>query len=167
MSLNAKIDLVIQGMYGKVSDLASPNAPFNIPRRISFADGTSAGKADKFFGDTRTILASANDDIDLAGALADEFGAVLTFVKIKAIAVFANPANVNDVKVLPGATNPFNGPFSGTTPAIAVPPGGWALLTAPVNGWPVTAATGDILRISNGGAGTSVVYDIVLIGTSA
>jgi len=31
----------------------------------------------------------------------------------------------------------------------------------------VTASTGDILEIANGGGGTSVTYDIVIVGASA
>jgi len=31
----------------------------------------------------------------------------------------------------------------------------------------VVAATGDILRVANSGAGTSVNYDIIVIGASA
>jgi hypothetical protein len=36
-----------------------------------------------------------------------------------------------------------------------------------VSGWTVTAATGDLLKILNSSSGSSVVYDIVVIGTSA
>ena len=46
----------------------------------------------------------------------------------------------------------------------AVRPGGEALFVAPGTGWTVTPATGDLLRILNGGAGTPVTYDIMIIG---
>jgi hypothetical protein len=42
------------------------------------------------------------------------------------------------------------------------------LLVAPdAAGYAVTATTADILRVTNGGAGTSVVYEIVILGTSS
>jgi hypothetical protein len=31
----------------------------------------------------------------------------------------------------------------------------------------VTAGTGDILQVANSGAGTSVTYDIIVIGTTS
>ena len=33
-------------------------------------------------------------------------------------------------------------------------------------GWLVTAGTGDLLKIANGGAGSAVDYDIILIGAA-
>jgi hypothetical protein len=69
--------------------------------------------------------------------------------------------------VIGAGTNPFSGPLGGTLPTITVPPGGEVLLTAPVSGWTVTAATGDILKIVNSAGSTSVDYDIIIAGTSA
>ena len=166
MPLTATIDLALNATLTKASDLASPQAPFNVKRRAVFQDGVTAGKADKIFGDTRTILAAANDDLDLAGGLTDEFGVVINFAKIKAIVIAAAAGNVNDVKVGGAAANQFVGPFGAAAHTVSVPPGGLLVLTAPANGWAVTAATGDLLRIANA-AGSAVTYDIVIIGTSA
>mgnify|MGYP000488088098 CR=1 FL=1 len=61
----------------------------------------------------------------------------------------------------------FVGPFGSATHTVALPPGGNLILTAPASGWTVTAGTGDLLRVANSGAGTSVTFDIIIIGTSA
>jgi hypothetical protein len=51
---------------------------------------------------------------------------------------------------------------------VALPPGGTFLWVAPTAaGVAVTAATADLIDIVNSGAGTSVTYDIVIVGASA
>jgi hypothetical protein len=53
--------------------------------------------------------------------------------------------------------------------AFALGPGGIFLFVNPGAAGiaTVTAGTGDILRVDNSGAGTTVTFDIVIIGTSA
>lgn len=167
MSLQTVIDIALAANYTKVSDLAAPSAAFSLKSRVQLTDGTTAGKADKIFADSRTISASSNDDIDLAGSLTDEFGQALTFAKVKVIAIRAKDTNTNDVKLGGASSNQFVGPFGAAAHTVATAPGGVTVLIAPKDGWSVTAATGDILRVANSGAGSAVVYDIVIIGTSA
>jgi hypothetical protein len=41
-------------------------------------------------------------------------------------------------------------------------------MSAPdATGYPVTAATGDLVTLTNSAAGTSVTYDVIIIGSSA
>lgn len=149
-------------------DLASQVSQLQWSRGFALDSGVGANQADKIFSDTRTIAASGTDDLDLAGALTDAFGAVMTFVKVKAIGVSASPANVNNVVVGNAAANQFQGPFGAVTHTVAIAPGGMFLIARPdATGWGVTAGTGDLLRVTNGGAGTSVTYDVVILGTSA
>lgn len=129
--------------------------------------GTAASKADLIFSDTRTIAASSNEDLDLAGVLTGPLGTTLTFVKVKAIFVKAASGNTNSVVVKPASSNGFTGPFGASTHTLTIPPGGALLLAAPVSGWAVTAGTGDKINIANSSSGTSVDYDIVVVGTSA
>ena len=91
----------------------------------------------------------------------------LAFVSIKAIVISALAANTNNVEVKPATTNGFLGPFNAAADQLTIPPGGHIALYAPVSGWTVTAGTGDLLTITNSAAGTSVTYDIIIIGTSA
>lgn len=137
------------------------------PAEIQLLIGTTASKADKAFADTRTLAASANEDLDLAGSLLDPFGATLTFVKVKGIYVKAASGNTNSVKLKPAASNGFTGPFNAAADTVILPPGGFVVLAAPVSGWTVTAGTGDKINLANSAGSTSVTYDIVIIGTSA
>jgi hypothetical protein len=58
--------------------------------------------------------------------------------------------------------------FLAASDGIDVPPGGVFLWACPADGKvTVTASTGDLLNIDNSGAGTSVTYDVVIIGCSA
>ncbi|MCL4822566.1 MAG: hypothetical protein KJ067_25870, partial [Vicinamibacteria bacterium] len=117
--------------------------------------------------DRRTLAASANEDLDLAGSLVDAFGAVVSFAKVRALRIKAAPENTNNVVVKPGAANGFLGPFGAAAHTLTLPPGGEVLLVAPVAGWTVTPATGDLLNVANSGAGTSVTYEIEVLGASA
>ena len=119
---------------------------------------------------TQTIAASGSLTLGLnGGGLVDAFGSAIALLHVKAILLVASAGNVNDVQIGPGATNAFNGPFSGTTPAIAVSPGETLLLTKGTGsavGWAVTPSTGMNLKLANSGAGTGVTFSLVVLGTS-
>lgn len=166
MSLVATLRAAIAAHYLGPSHLASGVVDVPFAADLSLASGTGANQADLMYNDTLTIAASGSTSIDLAGAQADSFGAVLTFVKIKAILTVAAAANVNNIIVGNGA-NPALLGFASAAHTWAIPPGGSFMVTAPAAGWPVTGATSDILKLANSGAGTGVTFDIVIIGTSA
>lgn len=169
MGLLATIATSIRGTYTSTNDLSAVAQKFGdlLAPVITLESGTGSGQADKLFMDERTLAASATENLDLDGGLTDAFGAALTFVTVKAIMVVAKASNTNDVVIGGAASNGFVGPFGGTTPTVAVKPGGLALLVAPKTGWAVTASTGDILKMANSSSGTGVDYSIVIIGTSA
>lgn len=134
---------------------------------LTMATGIATGLADLLYAGTRTLALSTSEDLDLAGGLTDVFGATLTFVKIKMIYISAAAANTNTVVVGGAASNQFVGPFGASTHTIAIQPGATMKFIHPLTGWAVTAGTGDLLKVLNGGAGTSVTYDLVICGTSA
>jgi hypothetical protein len=151
----------VGGLVGTLS--ATTTGTFS----ASLATGTGASQADLIYQSSRTLAASTAENLDLAGVLADSFGAVLTFVKVKAIYIKASSANTNNVVVGGHATAAFLGPFVDSTDKQTIPPGGCVLWAAPVSGWTVTATTADLLKVENSAAGTSVAYDIAIVGTSA
>lgn len=167
MSLTTAIAAAIGGTYTGANDLGTPTFALAKAADLTLKSGTASGQADRLFADQRTLAASATEDLDLAGVLADPLGATLTFVRIKAILIRAAAANTNNVVVGGQTVNGFLGPFGAAAHTVAVPPGGALLLAAPQAGWAVTAATADLLKILNSGAGSSVTYDVVIVGTSA
>lgn len=150
------------------SDLTVPSANISFAQSIHLDNGTGANAADRLYADTNTLAASGTVDVDLAGTLTDALGAALTFARVKAIFIRAAVGNTNNVVLGGAASNQFVGPFGAAAHTIAVKPGGFLGMVAPdATGWPVTAGTGDLLRIANSGAGTGVTYDVVIIGASA
>lgn len=143
-------------------------APLSYAASVGFISGVGANQADKIFADNRTIAASSNDDIDLAGVLVDALGSTITFARLRGLFVKASAANTNTLVMGGGASNPITTILGGTTPTLTIRPGGWLGLMAPdATGYVVTATTADILRFTNGGAGSSVSYDLILVGASA
>lgn len=167
MALDTRIKLSLASVLTSALDLQTRTAPLNITKSVSLTNGTGANQANQVWADQRTIAASATDSIDLAGSLTDAFGAALTFARVKAVLVQAASTNVNNVNVTRPASNgaPL---FLAAGDGIPVRPGGLFLWVAPdVTGVAVTAGTGDLLDVVNSAAGSSVVYDIVVIGASA
>lgn len=165
MALDTKILVRVRATLTGVGDQGTPQVPIELLQSLALLTGTAASKADLIFSDQRTLAASATENLDLAGVLTDLLGNVLTFVKVKWIFAKAAAGNTNSV-IIGNGTNPFVGGFGAGTHTWTIPPGGFIFAAAPVSGWTVTAATADILKIANSGAGTSVTYDINIGGTS-
>ena len=167
MSLSTKIATYYIVSQTVTNDLVTVYFDMSKKDDDTLATGTGASQADLVFADTRTLAASATEDLDLAGSLVDALGNTLTFVKVKAIYIKAASGNTNNVEVTPAAANGFLGPFNAAADQVDIAPGGSMNLTAPVAGWTVTAGTGDLITITNSAGTTGVTYDIVIIGTSA
>jgi hypothetical protein len=165
--LQSEIIARVKGHLSGAADFGTPRADFDLNADVILKNGIGASQADLIFSDQRVLAASANETLDLAGALLDAIGAAAVFAKVKALLIRAANANVNNVVVGAAAANPFLGPLGGVTPTITLPPGGFVLLAAPVAGWAVGNGATDNLKIANSGAGTGVTYDIALLGTSA
>jgi hypothetical protein len=166
MTLQTTIDVNLTGLLAAALDLGAAQYAPTINKRITLLTGTGNGQADLMFTDTRTVSASSTDALDLAGSLSGPIGGTLTFVKVKGLLVRAAAGNANNVRVNRPATNgvPL---FLAASDGVDVLPGGLLLWVAPNTGVTVTPATGDLINIDNSGAGTSVTYDVVIIGTSA
>lgn len=167
-TLQTDIRVQLAATLQSVLDLVTNTAPLTNVTTFSWPSGVGAGQADLIFSDTRTLTASSTETLDLAGVLTDAYGNTLTFARVKGILVKAAVGNANDVQVGGNASNFFTNWILGTTPQIVVKPGGlFMLLANDAIGYAVTASTGDLLKIANSSSGTSVTYDIVIIGCSA
>lgn len=168
MTLSATIKATISAQHTKVIDLGTASMPIELLKALTLTDGTGANQADRIFTDTRTLSASANEDLDLAGgSLVDVFGNALTFARIKALFVTADAGNTNNVNVSRPAANgvPL---YLAAGDGEAVHPGSCILKAWPgVTAIPVTAGTGDLINFANSGAGTPVTYTVIIIGASA
>lgn len=172
MPLSTSIQMIVNANLtaAAVGNISTPANVIGLARPVELASGTGAvaGVADKAWDARRNILASANDDLDLAGVLLDAFGGAITFARIKGLFISALPGNINNLVIGAAGANPWI-TLLNATGTITLKPGdtiGAYSGAANAPGWPVTGGTGDILRVANGGAGTAVDYDIVIIGAS-
>jgi hypothetical protein len=168
MALTTELLVQLVTKLTKTLDLVTPEAAQTIKKALSLATGTGANQADKIFSDQRTIAASGTDTLDLnGGGLLDALGDAFNLARIKLLLVVAAAGNTNNVNVTRPAANgvPL---FLAAGDGLPVRPGGFFLWTAPdATAVPITAGTADLLDLVNSGGGTSVVYDIIIVGASA
>lgn len=166
MALTATIKLSVQAKLTRTADFEAASSTIGHALSIALTEGTGAGQADVIWKDTRTLAASANESLDLAGSLTNIYGVTAAFARIKAVIVTAAAGNTNDVNV----TRPANGVpmFLASGDGMPVRPGGGFAWIAPdATGVVVTASTGDLINFANSAGSTSVDYSVTIIGASA
>jgi hypothetical protein len=167
MPVTAEVRLSVTGHHTSAIDLGTGDFPFTLASSVSLSSGVAAGMVDREFTDTRTLVASATEDLDLAGVQTDPFGALITFATIKGIFIKAASGNTNNIHISrpAGATGvPL---FLAISDGFVLRPGYTFALFGSGAGITVTPASGDLITITNAAGGTSVSHDIVILGTSA
>jgi len=179
MGLTSKLAVSVTADYTKALDLTTGRVPLSKIYQAVLASGTAVGQADLVFHDQRTLVASASEDLDLAGVLADAFGATLTVVRVKGLIIAARGVtnsegvtttpNVNNVVVGAAAGAPWTTLLNSTGTVTLRPGAVFAAFAGDTDatGYAVTATTADLLKVANSAGGSSVTYDIVVIGASA
>lgn len=150
-------------------DLGDPKDSLDWSRSQAFTTGTGTNQADLLFHDSRTLAQGANEDIDLDSVLVPPVGggtfdaAEIVGFGIKNLATVAG-----DYITVGGAVaNPFINWVSAATDEVVVGPSGVILIWSPIDGYAVTAATGDLLNVANGSGANAITYEIVIVGRSA
>lgn len=168
MALSATAKLTLGAIQTLVNDLGTSTFPLNFSQSLSLTDGTGASQADRMFTDTRTLAASATEDLDLSGSLTNAFGTTVTFARIKLLLVFADAGNTNNVNVTRPASNGVPWALAAGD-GVAVAPGEFKLLLCrgDATAIAVTAGTGDLITFTNSAGSTSVTYTVIIIGASA
>ncbi|WKD36505.1 hypothetical protein [Streptomyces xanthophaeus] len=168
MPLITDVGITVSATNTKVTDFTTSTDPLIRRYAAHLESGSGAGKADRIFADQRTLAASANETLDLAGSLTDNLGVTTSFARVKFILVAAVSTNVNNVVIGANASADFVGLLNAAG-TVTLRPGAWfasASGSTDATGMVVTATTADLIKIANSGAGTSVVYDIIIIGNS-
>ncbi|MEE1814213.1 hypothetical protein PUR59_04155 [Streptomyces sp. SP18ES09] len=150
------------------SGLGTARVPAGLSRAVTLGSGTGAGNADKVYQARRTLAASGSEDLDLAGVLADAFGATISFAKVKGLFIAAAPGNTNNVVVGNASSNGW-ATLLNSTGTVTLRPGAVLAVVAgaaDATTYAVTATTGDLLKVANSAGSSSVSYDICIVGTS-
>ena len=166
-TLIAKIILKLQAtLENTTPELSSAKDQINREIIQSLTNGTGANQGNMLWHDQRTLGASATEDLDLAGVLADAFGVTQAFARVNTVVVVAAAGNTNNVNFSRTVTNgaPI---FLNSGDGIPIPPGGWAAICfgASAVAAAITAATADKITIANAAGGSSVTYDIFVFGS--
>jgi hypothetical protein len=165
MTLRADVDLRFHYKNTGTAELGgSAVDEFDLMVDVVLRNGTGTGQANKAWRDgDRSILASASENLDLSGTLTDRLGQPVVFTAIKAIIVRPKATNVTNLVLGAAASNAW-APLLGATGTLTLVPGFVMCLVGDVGaGYAVTAGTGDILKVANGGA-TDLLYDIAIVG---
>ena len=169
MALKASLASTFAAEQTKAFDLAAGAVPYAISRTFSWADGAGAGQANRIYQDRNTLAASGTIDVDLSGALLDVYGDPVVFARIKAIIMTAADANTNNI-IVGGVANGISTVLQpAATGTITLRPGAfWAVVAGASDaiGYVITAATADLLHIINSAGGTSVDYELIVIGSA-
>lgn len=162
-NVTAKLDIV-QLLAADLGSGGYAALPILLDWSAQLSNGTGAGQASQVYQDTGSLGASASVSLDLAGSLTNIFGVTITFTKIKLLAIRAAAANnvANNLLVSRPASNGLVW-FSAASDAFFLAPGAWNIFYDPV-GVTVTAATGDILTLTNSAGTNTIGYDIVIVG---
>jgi hypothetical protein len=161
VDLAVKLDL----KYVDSDDMNEKRGDFLWQVIDALTSGTGSDQSDLLFWDTRTLTATS-ENLDLAGSLSDVFDNTLTFVKIKAIVIQNTSTTATENLAVGGAaSNQFINWVANSSDIVNIGPSGIFVLWSPIDGYAVTAATGDLLKIDAGS--DTITYKIVLIGTSA
>jgi hypothetical protein len=170
MPLTSRISVAATAIQTAALDLGTAQAQLSKSYTVDLANGTAAGQVDRIFHDTRTLAASATEDLDLAGVLVDALGATLTFARVKGLIIAAAAGNTNNVIVGGASATQFASWLGAGTHTVTVRPGAVLSLmagSADAIGYVTAAGSTDLLKIANSSSGTSVTYDIVVLGCSA
>jgi len=167
MGFSGKVKLDVVAALTNPLDLSAPIDSLVYSHLVEFTTGAAANQANMLWHDKRTLAPSGTEDLDLAGVLVNGLGVTQTFVRIKALVFAASLANTNAVNVTRPAANgvPL---FLAAGDGIPLGPGAAFHWVAPsAAGVVVTPATGDLITVTNAAAGTSVDYDVIVIGASS
>lgn len=134
---------------------------------FDFGAGTASSQINQIYVGRRTLaLATLTDDLDLSGSLTNWAGETINFTNIKLALVYNEcEAAGENLWIGGGGSNSWIAPFaaSSTFKDTIYPNGIWHR-TAPLDGFTVTAGSGDILRIKHVGVSRNITYVIILLG---
>lgn len=155
------ISVVWNHTYVNALDLNNVTDKLAKTVKKSFTNGSGANKAQAVWTDSRSLLTTTSETLDL-NALVNAFG-TLSLSKVKAIMIYPTTATAGyRLLVSAGASNGWSACFGDASDVLRVDAGSPALLTSFVDGWTVDG-THKTIKIENPSGGT-VAYEILILG---
>jgi hypothetical protein len=116
-----------------------------LPLTFALVNGAGALGVEVQYNGLRTLGASGSEDLDLAGGLTNRKGKVITLTKLKILIVRTPAANTGNITLRTSITNGMVSLLSGDK--VLRPNSLEVIVTAHIDGWAVTAGTGDLIRV--------------------
>jgi hypothetical protein len=132
----------------------------------TLSDGANAGQANRMYMATGTIAGAGTLSIDLAASLANVFGSTITFARVKGFYFNLTSDTTSTSVTLGGAgSNPAILWFGNVNDTESVRNDGVSVhWCTDATAWAVTAATADILLITNADATNTATYKLFIVG---
>lgn len=176
MALSTRITHSIIGSL--TSDNSAVNGKLSVDLAsltITLANGSGNDQANRIYRSSRSLNASASEDIDLYdfGGATDALGQTYALAKVKVLAIRKTSTADDTAALTIGAasSNAWAGagtPFDGTSPTVSIYTGdtsGGGLLIYNPAGWTVTDASSHLLKIANGDSSNQITYEICVVGS--
>jgi hypothetical protein len=112
-----------------------------------------------------SIASGGSQSLDLSGSLEDLFGDACVFAKVYSLLVINLATATTKVVHVGGDSNHLPIFGAGADYAIVGPKGAFQVSSC-LDGWTVTAGTGDIVKVANPGGGTAISVAIAILGKS-
>ena len=170
-SLTGKIKIVSEWLFkNKVNTLAKQPPQEQGAKEYStdFAYGTGENQVNQHWLDSRIVTTSSlTDDLDFNGSLTNIFGESILLTTIREIVIKNKSTVAGDDLLIGGAVANAFTVIAGASPSasLLLRASGIFVLSAPLDGYDVSAGAEDTLRIEHAGTSEAINYDIILKGT--
>ena len=157
-------------LYSVNKDFADTLNAFSLASRLKLTSGTGVNQADILYQKEITLAASGTTTIDMNGATNDALNINMAMLTVVGIWVVNRSSQLVDsvgTLTLGGGTNPITGLFAGAAQTRKLLPGETLMnFCGNVGGLAtIVPATGDLINITNSGAGSST-FMFICIGRS-
>lgn len=162
-NLSGNTKILVNAIATKQGDLdtAVDNVLYTINNTLEF--GSTTTLVDQIFTDSRTIVASGTDSLDLYGGLTNTFGDTISFERVKFI-VIKNVSTDSSCILEVGGNSIIGNYVGGFYSTLAIND---YVCHGSALGWHITDSTHDSITISNDSSTEDAKYEIVIIGTQA
>ena len=163
-TVEATVTCQVEYSYSSVDLFGTTKEPAIFLQRSSYAE---TGETDRLYRERYTVTSAApNRDLDLDGALSDNFGLAADFQNVRAVAVKNLSTTAGDILwagplgLAHGMIEPFGGDTSGR---VAIYPGGFAVFDAPKVAFGLDL-THHAIRVQYQGISGSIAFEVLFMG---
>lgn len=144
MATTVRVKVEVEIVESYTGDLGNPGKVHRWTKDVNYTSGNGSSQFDKVHSD----IASSTTDYDVAGVVTDAQGAAITMSKLGLIVAENKGTTSGNMMYLGGDANSV--PFCGAAADfVKLGPQGFAVICNPVDGWTVTAGTGDVIEVNH------------------